>query len=444
MALPATLLLVSSLLLRGARWITALLILPFLLLWGLFFSYEIRTASLVFPLIALVIGMVIDRLFGGLMKPLDNMTLGAATIGSLIAVVVVLGFSGWVLTGKPGASLLPAWAIRFESNEWIAEAMEWYSWGLAAFGLIALLSIVITIRNRQLVISWPIPAAGLLVWVAVLSMGKYRADTIVASQRALERRIGTPAVNERLYAIVQARAIHQPIMTDYWFLRSLPDLESLYRALPCGAPCNYDGLKWAAASQPDAGYILMYDSDFDPDTLAKLPSSRGFHTVLTVDGLRLMEINRAAIDAKNQPPQALSVNPASGAGSRGSFRFSYSDPDGTSDISSVIVIINDTSRGIKGCYLQWYRTTNTITIANDNGSGWAEEQKLGSSGAIHNSQCEVDMPGTSMAEADGRLELKLDLRFLLGFHGRKHLYTYVMDDYGASSGYRDLGSWDVN
>ena len=377
-ALLSAVLLVSSLFVRAARWITLLLIVPFLLFWGLFFSYEIRNASLVFPLIALVIGMVIDRVFARLMKPLDSMTLGAATVGAIVAVIAVLGLSGWVLMGKPGAPLLPVWAIRFESNEWIAYALELYSWGLAAFGSMALLSIAITIRNGKLLIYWPIPAAGLLLVVAVLGMSKYRADTIVASQRAQERRIGTPEVNERLYSIVQARAIHQPIMTDYWFLRSLPDLESLYRALPCGAPCKYEGLKWAAASQPDAGYILMYDRDFDPDTLVKLPTSRGFHTILTVDGLRLMEINRAAMDTKNQAPQVLSVNPASGRGSRGSFLLSYSDPDGTSDISSAIIIINDTLTGTKACYLQWYRTSNTISIANDNGKGWADEQKVGS------------------------------------------------------------------
>ena len=357
--------------------------------------------------------------------------------------IAVLSFSGWVLLGKPGVSMFPDWAVSFESNEWIAYAMWFYSLGFAVFGLMLLIPMVVTIRGGNLMIYWPVPATGLLALVAVLAIGKYRADTVIASQHALERRIGTPAINERIYAAVQAKAIHQPIMTDYWFLGFLPDLESLFRALPCGAPCTYERLKAAAASQSDAGYFLMYDHDFDPDTLAKLPSSRGFHTIFTEGGVRMLEINRAAIDAKNRAPEALNALPVSGAGSRGTFQFSYSDPDGLSDITSAIVIVNSTVTGTGACYLQWYRATATVSIANDSGVGWADEQKAGGPGAIHNSQCELSMPGTSMAEAHGRLELKFDLRFLPSFRGLKHVYTDVFDEYNASSGYHDLAIWVV-
>ena len=438
-AVLTAVLLVSSLLLRASRWITLLLIFPFLLAWGLWFSYEIRNASLAFPLVALVSGIVIDWLLSRVAKPLDNVAFGPATVGALVAVLAVLTLSGWVLMGKPGAGLLPEAVTRFESNEWIASALELYSVGLAVFGSIALLSIIATIRGGKLAIHWPVAAAGSLIMLATLAMGKYRADPLVASQRMLERRIGIPAVNEQIYAAVRARSIHQPILTDYWYLGSLPDLESLFRALPCGAPCSYEGLKAAAASQPDASYFLMYDRDFDQDALARLPSSRGFHTIFTESGLRLIEINRAAIDTKNRAPAVLGAKPASGTGTHGSFRISYSDADGSSDISSVIVIINTTPTGAKACYLQWYRATGTVTIANDNGVGWADEQKIGTSGAIRNSQCEVQ--GMSVAENADRLELTFDVGFSPSFRGLKHVFTDAFDAYNASSGYRDAALW---
>jgi hypothetical protein len=439
----SALLLTGSLLFRASRWITLLLILPFLLAWGLLFSYEIRNASLVFPLVALVSGIVIERIFSAVMKPLDPVAIGSTTVGGLVAVAAVLGLSGWVLMGKPGISMAPAWAIRFESNEWIAYALDLYSWGLAAFGLIALLSVVVVVQDRRLAIQWPIVVTGSLVLIAAFATGKYRADAVVANQHILQRRIGSPAVNERIYAAVRERAIHRPIMTDYWYLRSLPDLESLFRPLPCGAPCSYEGLKAAAASHQDAGYFLMYDHDYSPDTLARLLASRGFHTIFTESGLRMMEINREALDTKNRAPEVNGVHPASGTGGQASFRFAYSDPDGSSDISSVIVIVNDALTSTKACYFQWYRATNTVTIANDNGVGWADEQKVGFPVAIHNSQCELRMSGTSMAEVGDRLELTFDLRFLTPFKGVKHLFTSVADEYNATSGYHDVASWDV-
>ena len=218
MALLSAVLLLSSLLLRATRWITLLLIFPFLLAWGFWFSYEIRNASLAFPLVALVSGIVIDWVFVRIAKPLDNMAFGPATVGGLAAVIAVLSLSGWVLMGKPGADLLPEAVIRFESSEWIADALELYSSGIGRFRVDRAALDHRHHSGRK--VGDPLAGCrrGLARFGGSAAMGKYRADPLVASQRMLERRIGIPAVNEQIYAAVRARSIHQPIMTDYWYL----------------------------------------------------------------------------------------------------------------------------------------------------------------------------------------------------------------------------------
>ncbi|MDQ2945868.1 MAG: FG-GAP-like repeat-containing protein, partial [Acidobacteriota bacterium] len=64
----------------------------------------------------------------------------------------------------------------------------------------------------------------------------------------------------------------------------------------------------------------------------------------------------------------VSVSPGTGAGPAGTpqfFTFTYSDPNGASDISGSQIIINPALQGAFACYVLYGRGTNLLAIAND-------------------------------------------------------------------------------
>lgn len=436
-------LLTGGIFLKDTRRITLGLVIPFLLVYALSFSYEIRNASLAFPFVALISGLVVDRVLFVLSRPFDDLHLASISLGRLSAVLVALFFSGWVLMGEPMASIvLPSRLVTLLHDEWISYALYIYAVPCAIVGFLILLTLGSTARDLNIQLYRPAAIACALIAIIAAS-SKYPAGKIIQAQVAQERRIGVPAVNERLYAAVQEGSIQQPIITDYWFLQFLPGLERFFRRLPCGAPCSYQGLKAAATSVPDAGYVFMYDRDFDSDVLEKLEKNRGFRTLFTVEGLRLMRIDRGAFDGIDHAPEVSADSTGILDANTASFKIRYSDPDGISDIASVTVIVNDNLSGTGACYVEWYRATGTIAIANDNGKGWADERKVGSTLPMRNSQCEVDLASASIGERDGDLELALRARFLPSFRGFKHVYALATDTYQVNSGYRELAAWEV-
>jgi hypothetical protein len=280
-----------------------------------------------------------------------------------------------------------------------------------------------------------------IVWV--LTSRVYDDQTIVRDQAAQQRRIGTPTVNEQLYRAVKERSIQDPILTTYWYLRALPDLESLFRPLTCSDPCSYDALLDTVKRHPSAGYVLLYDAVLDADAHRKLASRPKFQTVFLQDGLRFLYINRTSIQRVRSTSTAefVDVEPSAGEGANSTFRVRYSDPGEM--IESVIVIVNRTLDPKSACYFEWDRRSNVLTIANDSGAGWAAERKLGTLGSIHNSQCEINIAGAAAASSSGKFELVVPVRFSNSFHGPVHLYSTVTGN-GWNSPFREGASWTVN
>ncbi len=98
------------------------------------------------------------------------------------------------------------------------------------------------------------------------------------------------------------------------------------------------------------------------------------------------------VTAGNLPPQNVSVSPASGSGSGGTFNFTYSDPYGYSDLSWVQLDFQTQLNGAGACYVQYTIASNTVQLINDAGTGnIGAGGTLGSSGTLANSQCSISL-----------------------------------------------------
>jgi hypothetical protein len=143
------------------------------------------------------------------------------------------------------------------------------------------------------------------------------------------------------------------------------------------------------------------------------------------------------------PPQAVSVTPASGTGTRQTFSFVFMDPKGYAAIRSALMLINGTLSVSSGCYLYYARASNTIYLTNDAGTAWqATPVTLGQSGTLSNSQCSVDPLNSSASGSGTNVTLNLTLNFTSSFPGPKTIYADVYDG-TDESGWQQKGTWTV-
>ncbi|MBV9082415.1 MAG: glycoside hydrolase family 18 protein, partial [Acidobacteriaceae bacterium] len=140
------------------------------------------------------------------------------------------------------------------------------------------------------------------------------------------------------------------------------------------------------------------------------------------------------------PPQApLSgqVTPSSGAGRGATFTVHAVDTTGAT-VTQIAFLVN-TSGVVKSCYVQYSPSTNIVYLANDAASGWSEAS-IGSSVALHNSQCHIDVHSATVSGSAGDLTVTLPVQFTAGFAGAKNLYTFIADSSGATTGWQAGGS----
>jgi hypothetical protein len=142
------------------------------------------------------------------------------------------------------------------------------------------------------------------------------------------------------------------------------------------------------------------------------------------------------------PPANVSVTPSSGSGSTQTFTFVYSDPYGFADISRPVVVIGPLVNN-NTCYVQYFTATNTAQLENDAGSGFVGSGgTLGSSGALSNSQCTVNLSGSSASGAGNNLTLNLALTFTPALTGAQSVWMGVVNSANVFSGWQALGSWN--
>ena len=143
-------------------------------------------------------------------------------------------------------------------------------------------------------------------------------------------------------------------------------------------------------------------------------------------------------------PQAVTVTPSTGQGPGGTFAFFYSDPLGTSDLSSVQAIFQ-TSAGTPACALTVNPGNGSVGLMNDANTALLGPMTLGTSGTLQNSQCSVNVAASSGVAVTNIYTLTIAVTFKGGFGGAKNVVGYAAslsrDELGPTdSGHVDGGA----
>ena len=150
----------------------------------------------------------------------------------------------------------------------------------------------------------------------------------------------------------------------------------------------------------------------------------------------------AWIASAEQPPQAVSVNPYLGAGSRHTFTFSLFDPNGSADIANAKFLIQKFRSREHACSFDFDRNLGVVTLMNDQATATAGALHSSDRSSIGNVQCRVSNLRIDSVSSDS-LRVRVDIEFSGGFAGRRNIYADVKDRAGMSSGSTWLGSWVV-
>jgi hypothetical protein len=143
-------------------------------------------------------------------------------------------------------------------------------------------------------------------------------------------------------------------------------------------------------------------------------------------------------------PEPASVTPSSGSGLQQTFALQYSDPLGTSDVTSAWVWFTSNfnlTSAANACLVYYARATNLLFLLNDAGTVWSSAT-LGAAVTLSNSQCSVNVAAATAAQQGTLLTVNAPVTFTAGYAGLKGVYMYVAGSSG-NSGWQAMGSWTV-
>jgi hypothetical protein len=201
---------------------------------------------------------------------------------------------------------------------------------------------------------------------------------------------------------------------------------------------------WLGGSGEERGYAIA----IDPNGIAAV-AGQTFSTDLVATSGALKTRLAGSGDAfvmragPNRTPQAISVTPASGTGGAATFSFAYGDPNGTSDLSWVKVLINSALVGASSCDLHYDVATRNLTLLTDTTGVWLGPVVVGTAGTVQNSQCSVDAGASSVTRSATTLTLSLAITFKTAFAGAKNVYMFAQDKAGVGTGWQTMGAWTV-
>jgi len=186
----------------------------------------------------------------------------------------------------------------------------------------------------------------------------------------------------------------------------------------------------------------------DSNTLDTPGMSQAFDSLATVGSIsagQTVDLGTVGIlgCVGNQPPLVVSVTPSSGSGSSQTFSFLYSDPNGFADISWVTMLITPNMTNVNACQVYYSRPGNAAYLLNDAGSAWMGPVTLGTVGSLQNSQCILNVGGSSALGSGNNLTVNLALTFQAAFAGTKNIWSYAADSSGQVSGWQPVGTWTV-
>jgi hypothetical protein len=142
------------------------------------------------------------------------------------------------------------------------------------------------------------------------------------------------------------------------------------------------------------------------------------------------------------PPTIVSLSPNSGDGPSVTFQAIYSDPNGTSDLSELLLLVNTSVNGATACYMYYQPQGNHLYLSNDAGTAWLTPALTpGVAGTASNSQCTLNAGTSSVSTAGNDLTVNADLTFKSAFVGARNVYLYAAGSSGQNSGWVKEGTW---
>uniref|UniRef100_Q02BD5 Conserved repeat domain n=1 Tax=Solibacter usitatus (strain Ellin6076) TaxID=234267 RepID=Q02BD5_SOLUE len=139
---------------------------------------------------------------------------------------------------------------------------------------------------------------------------------------------------------------------------------------------------------------------------------------------------------------ADSVTPALGGGSSQTFVLQYTDTAGAANFSRVWAWFNATfaATSANSCMVYYDRAAGYLSLLNDSGSQWMPGTP-GTGGTVQNSQCSVNLAGSSAVLNGNVLTLTVAITFKPAYAGAKSVYMYGDDTGGMNSGWQTRGAW---
>jgi uncharacterized repeat protein (TIGR01451 family) len=201
-----------------------------------------------------------------------------------------------------------------------------------------------------------------------------------------------------------------------------------------GATCTRSDVLPAGSSYPPITVTVNVSAGAaSPQINQASVSGGGSASATTTDSTNVVLSGTAA---------ANSVTPASGSGLSQTFALQYSDTVGAGNLSTVWVWFTASFGSSSGnsCMLYYDRGASTLYLLNDGGSAWTPGTP-GSAGTLQNSQCSVNLAGSSAAPGGNILTLNLAMTFKPAYSGAKNIYMYGADLGGTNSGWQTRGTW---
>jgi hypothetical protein len=119
----------------------------------------------------------------------------------------------------------------------------------------------------------------------------------------------------------------------------------------------------------------------------------------------------------------------------------YTDPNGTSDLSKVLVLFNATLKVSGACYVAFVPASGEMYLYNDAGTAVLTPGIApGSSASVSNSQCTLAGTGSSFSASGDNLTLNVALTFSPSFTGRKDVFLDAVGKV-SNSGWVQKGTW---
>jgi hypothetical protein len=139
------------------------------------------------------------------------------------------------------------------------------------------------------------------------------------------------------------------------------------------------------------------------------------------------------------PPVVNSVTPNSGSGTSVTFQLNVSDANGASDISAVLLLVNDSITDVNGCYV-WYTLASKAYLFRDTDRAWLPVTP-GTQESAETAQCKLTGTGVSNTSSGNTLTASIGLTLKAAFTGTKNVYGYALDAANQASGWKQIGTW---